>query len=178
MQQMTTQARPYARAAFAFARQHDLATAWMEVLHDMGLLVADNRVSDYLANPKVSPTAAIALLQDIFTKQIDSHLQNFLYLLADARQLFLLPEIARLFAEYATEYLQIAIVEVYAAKELNAAQQEKLNTALSKRLQKKVQFNCTLDPELIGGVIIRTEKWMLDSSVKGQLEQLKTQLVG
>ena len=178
MQQMTTQARPYARAAFAFARQHNLETAWMEVLHDMGLLVADTRVTDYLANPKVSPIAAIALLQDIFTKQIDSHLQNFLDLLADARQLFLLPEIARLFAEYATEYLQTETVQVYAAKELNAAQQAKLNAALSERLQKKVQLNCTIDPELIGGVIIRTEKWMLDSSVKGQLEQLKTQLVG
>ncbi len=178
MQQMTTQARPYARAAFAFAQQHNIAEAWMELLHDMGLLVKDDRVANYLANPKVSPIAALQLFKDIFTKQIDTHLQNFLCLLAQARQLLLLPEIARLFAEYATEYLQTETVRVLAAKVLSTAQQEKLNAALSKRLQKKVQLNCTVDPELIGGVIIRTEKWMLDSSVKWQLKQLKTKLVG
>ena len=178
MQQSVTQARPYARAAFEYARQHDSSSDWSSLLESLGLLIADEKVSAYLTNPKVSPQQAMDLFTQIFTQQLDSHLQNFLRLLADARELQLLPEIANLFAEYEAEYLQMETVHVTAAKKLSATQQKKLNVALTQRLQKKVQLDCTVDPELLGGVMIRTDKWMIDGSVKGKLEQLKTTLVG
>ena len=178
MQQSVTQARPYARATFEYAREHDSSSDWADLLESLGLLVADVNVSTYLANPKVSPQQAMDLFIQIFTQQLDTHLQNFLRLLADARQLQLLPEIAKLFAKYEAEYLQMETVHVTAAKALSTAQQEKLNAVLTKRLQKKVQLDCTIDPELIGGVMIRTDKGMIDGSVKGKLEQLKTTLVG
>ena len=178
MQQKLTQARPYARAAFEYADAQNKLNAWKNVLSDLALLTAEPSVANYLVNPKVSPPQAVALFADIFVEQLDMQLKNLLRLLAEARQLNLLPSIAQLFTQYEAAHLKIETIEVLAAKQLTVAQQEKLNVALSKRLQKQVKLNCKVAPELLGGAIVRTEKWMLDGSVKGKLEQLKTILAG
>jgi len=178
MQQSITQARPYARAAFDYAREHDGVVAWENILSDLALLASDRQVAAYLANPKVLPQQALALLNDIFADKLTLHMQNFLRLLAEARQLYLLPSIAQLFTQYEADYSRSETVEVIAAKPLSEAQQEKLNIALTERLQKKVQLNYKVAPTLLGGAIIRTHKWVIDGSVKGRLEQLKTTLVG
>ena len=178
MQQTVTQARPYASAAFLYARAHHLLDKWADMLSDVTLLVAHKNVADYLANPKVSLQQQIDLIKEIFPDAIDQQLENFLCLLAEARQWHLLLDIVVLFKQYVADALNMETVKVYVATSLTAAQQEKLHRALAKGLQKQVKLDCSVVRELIGGAVIHTRKWVLDASVKGRLAQLKTTLMG
>ncbi len=173
-----TLARPYARAAFAYAHAHRLVDQWAEALHDIALLIAHEIVAEYLANPKVSSQQAMHLLKEIFADIIDKPLENFLRLLAVARQWDLLPNVFKLFEQYANDDRQTETVKVYAARTLSIAQQKKLQRALTHRLKKQMKLDCNIVPELIGGVVIVTQRWILDASVKGRLQQLKARLVG
>lgn len=178
MQQTITQARPYARAAFTYARAHQLLDKWADSLSDITLLSTHEKVADYLANPGVSPQQALDLLKEIFVDAIDNQLEKFLRLLAEARQWDLLPNVLELFKQYVADERQIETVTVYVAKTLTAAQQQKLHRALANRLHKQLTLDYCVVPGLIGGVLIHTRKWTLDGSVKGQLAQLKTTLMG
>ena len=67
-------------------------------------------------------------------------------------------------------------VEVVSAVPLDAAQSEKLKQALDKRLKATVHMKNTVDPGLLGGAVIRAGDLVIDGSLKGRLERLRTEL--
>jgi F-type H+-transporting ATPase subunit delta len=178
MAQMITQARPYARAAFDYAKQHNDIADWQDVLATAAGLTAEAQVLVYLGNPKVNAVTAVEFFKDILGAQLNAQRSNFLLMLADERLLSLLPDIFILFTKLHEAADQIETVEVQAATVLSEAQQQKLVASLETRLQRKVKLNCSVNPELIGGAVIRTSDWVIDGSVTGKLQQLKTKLVG
>ena len=60
--------------------------------------------------------------------------------------------------------------------ELTDAQQQKLAQALSKKLDRNVQIETTLDTSLIGGLVVRTGDLVIDASVRGKLTKLAESL--
>jgi F-type H+-transporting ATPase subunit delta len=74
------------------------------------------------------------------------------------------------------EYEKEATVEVISATTLNAAQQDKLAAALSQRLARKVKLNCSVDPAVVGGMLIKAGDMVIDGSVRGKLDRLATAL--
>lgn len=173
-----TQARPYARAAFDYAKEHNVLTDWLETLQITGALCAAQEVIEYIKNPKVSKQQAINLFAEVVGAAFTKQHENFFLLLADSKQLHLLPEIAYLFTAMYEEDGEVVSVDVASAFELTTAQQDKLQTALEKRLGKKIKLHCKVDTALMGGALIQTSEWVIDGSVKGKLQQLKTKLVG
>ncbi len=178
MAQLTTLARPYARAAFEVAEEKSEVKAWLETLTDLALLIENSHLRDYVLNPKVSAEDSLALFKDILKSILSAGQINFLRVLCEARKLILLPEIAELFTKAALSADKTVTVEVSSAKALTTAQQDALQKALENKLQQKVELNYNLAPELIGGAVIRTDEWVMDGSVQGKLAQLKRTLVG
>jgi len=70
----------------------------------------------------------------------------------------------------------VADVEVVSAVALDESQQQRLAAALQKRLQRQVRLQCSVDPTLIGGAIVRSGDLLIDGSLKGKLERLQTEL--
>ena len=67
-------------------------------------------------------------------------------------------------------------VEVISAVPLDAAQSEKLRQALDARLKARVRMKNAVDPSLLGGAVIRAGDLVIDGSIKGRLERLRTEL--
>jgi len=65
---------------------------------------------------------------------------------------------------------------VISAVKLDAAQSEKLSSALSTRLKRKVRMQNSIDPSLLGGAVVRAGDLVIDGSLKGRLERLATEL--
>ena len=80
------------------------------------------------------------------------------------------------FTELKSEYEREAVVEVTSGTELNAAQQEKLVAALSKRLDRKVKLLCSVDASVVSGMIIKAGDMVIDGTVRGKLDRLVTAL--
>jgi F-type H+-transporting ATPase subunit delta len=67
-------------------------------------------------------------------------------------------------------------VDVVAAQEMDADQQQKLSDALSAKLERKVNMQVSLDKSLLGGAVIRAGDTVIDGSIRGRLTKLAESL--
>ncbi|RPE75839.1 F0F1 ATP synthase subunit delta [Vulcaniibacterium tengchongense] len=173
MTQALTLARPYARAAFALARESGRAQAWSQALAFAARVAAEPQVRSLLGNPQLAAADAVGLL---VIDGADEAFVRFLGLLADNRRLALLPEIADLFEEQRLESERVVKAKVTAAAELPGAELDAIKAALRKRFGREVELETAVDPSLIGGAVIDAGDVVIDGSLKGKLERLQTAL--
>jgi F-type H+-transporting ATPase subunit delta len=176
MAERLTIARPYARAAFEEAREHERLVPWSEALHIAAQVVKDPRVAELLGDPRVTAEQLSQLITDIAGPKLDEQGANFVRTLADNHRLIYLPEIATLFDTFKDEALGVADVTVTSAAPLDARQQQTLARALERRLSRKVQLHCETDPDLIGGAILRSGDLVIDGSLRTRLNRIAYEL--
>lgn len=172
----TTIARPYAQAAFEEARERGALAAWGQALATAAEVVRDPRVGRLLGNPRVAPAQLAQLVIDVAAAQLDEPGRNFVRTLAENRRLEVLPEIASLFDRLRDEAEGTIDVTVTSAVELPAEQRTRLAAALEKRLSRRVELRCEVDPQLIGGAVLRAGDMVIDGSLRSRLERLELQL--
>ncbi len=178
MAEAATIARPYATAAFSFARDSKALAPWSDALRDAAMIVADPRVGEYLTNPNVSTDQLVGLFAGLGGAEIDAHWQNFVRLLAGNGRLGVLRDIATEYEILRAAYENEADVEVTSAVPLSEAQRGKLAAALRTRLKRDVRLHAAVDPSLIGGAVIRTGDLVIDGSLRGRLQRMATDLGG
>ena len=177
MAEMTTIARPYARAAFEHAQAGQALTGWSEMLQFAAAVVTDADMQGLLASPDVSPQDKAKAVVDVCGDRLDAGGQNFIRLLADNRRLTALPAIAEVYEELRAEAERSVEAEVVTAFELRDEQKDSLAAALKRRLDRDVVLNCSVDETLIGGVKVRAGDLVIDGSAKGRLAKLATSLM-
>lgn len=175
MAERATIARPYARAAFAAARQADALADWSRALQAAAAFAADPRVEQLITSPNVAEDALVDLLADAEGGAGDG-VRNFIRLLARNRRLSLLPDIAAQFEVLRAEVENTASVEITSAVPLSDGQKAGLTAALESRLKREIHMQTTVDPDLLGGAVIRCGDLVIDGSIRGRLAQLQTEL--
>lgn len=176
MAERATIARPYARAAFAHARESREFEAWSKLLGTAATAVADPRVARLLGHPRVTGGELVELLFELAGNAAGDEGQNFLRSLAENRRLGLLPEIAAQYEILRAEVENVIDVEVVAAREIEAPQRERLTQALKRRLGREVRLHTKIDDSLIGGALVRAGDLVIDGSLKGRLARLGSAL--
>jgi len=101
---------------------------------------------------------------------------NFLRVVARNRRLFAMPGIIRAFRRIAAQARGEAEAQVVSAHALTAAQQTELKTALKAVAGKDVAISLTVDPSLLGGLVVRMGSRQIDTSLKTKLASLKLAL--
>jgi len=167
----TVIARPYAKAAFEFAKTHDL-DSWLNALNLLGEVTSVTKINTILNNPLITSDERLAMLKEICEGQLDEPQQNFLAIMAENHRLYCLPAVKKLFQAFYDEYKQTIEAEVSTAFALSAAQKASLASTLEKKLKAKVELTETINPGLIGGAIVRIGDQTIDGSVKGRLQRL------
>ncbi len=175
MTEPRTLARPYALAAYEFAHQHNTLDLWLKMLANINQLVLTEQVQKVLNAPNVDVFGFLLTLKPFAEKALDEHGLNFLRLLVVNRRLELAPVIFELFQAIKAELDGVVSVGITTAVELHAAQQKDLVEQLVKQLQKKISPSFYVDDAIIAGAVICVgEEYVLDGSLKTQLERLKT----
>jgi F-type H+-transporting ATPase subunit delta len=178
MAERATVARPYARAAFAHAKQHGRLAQWQQWLARARDTVASDEYQRLQHAPGVRITELVGLIAGVAGDALDTHGRALLDLLAENGRVDYLPEIAAQFEELVAADQNIAEVEVVSAVPLDARQTERLAGALRARLRREVRLSCRTDAGLIGGAIVRSGDLLIDGSLKGKLARLETELTG
>jgi F-type H+-transporting ATPase subunit delta len=178
MAEKVTVARPYAKAVFELAREHDDFARWSTILAAAAAVVQDSRVARLLSSPRVQPSELIDLIAAACGEALGVSGRNFLSTLVQNRRLGVLPEVAAHYEELRAEVDNVADAHVTSAVELNAAQRQRLGTAVRRRLKRQVRLHCTVDAALIGGAIVRAGDFVIDGSLRGRLERLMNAVVG
>ena len=101
---------------------------------------------------------------------------NFLKVVAANRRLFALPGMIRAFRLIAAEHRGEVTAEVTSAHALTAAQEKELKSALKGVTGKEVAVNVTVDPTVLGGLIVKVGSRQIDTSLRTKLSTLKLAL--
>ncbi|MFN3786224.1 MAG: F0F1 ATP synthase subunit delta [Thiothrix sp.] len=176
MSDLTTAARPYARAVFEMAQEAGRLPQWSAQLAAMSAVVAAEGSASLLAHPRMSKEQKAQIFAEIAGDALDDQGRNLLKTLAENGRFALLPEIATIFEQLRAEAEGAIEAEVISAQEMSADQQQKIAAALQKRLGREVKLITKVDPSLMGGAVIRAGDLVIDGSIQSRLKDMKAAL--
>ncbi len=175
MADMTTIARPYAKAAFDFAVEKGQLDQWGQML-SFAAEVANNEQVHELLTSSMSADKLAEVFVAVCGEQVDEFGQNLIKVMAENGRLEALPDVCAEFLFLKQEHEKEISVEVTSATELSEQQKADISSKLETRLERKVQLNCSIDEALLGGVIIRAGDLVIDNSARGRLNRLSDAL--
>lgn len=177
MADVSTQARPYAKAAFSLAREVDALDAWSAMLAESARVVRHPRIVELLGDPRVTLEHKVDSLIEVLGEELlDKYRANFLRVLGRQRRLAALPAISEQFEAERAEFERTASVEVISAYPLDQEQQDKLVETLARRLDRKIIMTTSVDKTLLGGIVIHAGDTVIDGSLRGRLQSLHSVL--
>jgi len=180
----STIARPYARAVFEVAKRDDRLAPWSDALRAAADVVGDPVARDHLANPALRARERAEFIVSVLerTAVADTigsvHGRNLLALLSENGRLATLAEIAAQFDKLKSDAENKVFVRLSAASEVDARQIENMTEALRRKLGRTVELEVEVNPNLIGGAIVRADDRVIDGSVKSRLQRLAASLIG
>ncbi|GBU13039.1 F0F1 ATP synthase subunit delta [Enterobacterales bacterium] len=171
MSEFVTVARPYAKAAFDFAVEHQSLDRWQSMLAFTAEVTRNEQIEELLSGALAPETLSQTFIA-VCGEKLDDAGQNLIKVMAENGRLRVLPEVLQQFIELRASLEAIAEVDVTSATPLSEAQQAKIAAAMEKRLSRKVKLNCKIDKSVLAGVIIRAGDMVIDGSVRSRLERL------
>lgn len=172
MSEQSSLARPYAKAVFELAREAGDYAKWSDQLAFLAVVSGDENILDAIQNPAISKQQITDLLLDIGKDQLDDQGQNLVKLLVRNDRVVALGDISEQFVIMRDEAEQVIEAQLITAAAVDDAQKDKIQKALSKRLGKTIKLEASVDESLIGGAVVRAGDWVVDGSVKAQLQEL------
>ncbi len=174
MAEYVTLARPYAKAAFDYAKGEGLVDSWLNYLTVSAGVASLDEVSQYFLSPDKSNDFLVDLL--VGTDADDGY-KNLITLMANNNRLALLPDIVNVYKYISEQDAKLLSADVYTSEELNQQQLNDITNALSNRIGKTVNLRQHIDVSLLSGARIVAGDLVIDGSLKAKLEKLKTELL-
>ena len=171
--ELSTVARPYARAAFSFALDQDGGLAhWSRMLQLLSAAVNESIVQAALDDPLLTMDDKTSFLFDLMGDDLSDQGRNFIGVLAEYDRLALIATVAEQFEVLKANHEKTLDVSVTSAYEVSEDDQQRLSDALRGKLQRDINMETDVDESLIGGVLIRAEDTVIDDTVRGRLTRL------
>ena len=172
MQNRTTLARPYARAAYAAANNLGQVAEWSQALQVAAAASENDVVQSMIGNPRFTSQAVVDRLMEIGGTYFSDSFGHLLSALAHYDRLALLPDIYEQFEDHRREAQAVVYVHITSAEPVSDEQSQALSDRLKKRFGRAIELDVDVDSALIGGAIIRAGDEVIDGSVRGRLERL------
>jgi len=170
----------YASALFELASEQNVAAAVEGDLAQLGeALTASEDLGALIRNPQIARSDA-ARAVDAVAESLGAHqvTKNFLGVLSANRRLAALPQIISAYATIAAASRGEVTAQVTSAHPLSADQLKALGAKLRQREGKDIKIDATVDPELLGGLVVRIGSQQIDSSIRTRLNSLAQEIRG
>ena len=169
-------ARRYAEAAYEVARRDDTVATWRAELEAVAAVVADPRVGRALADPSI-PLEARRAIVDSLEARIGRPVRNLVKLLVLRDRIHELPRVAAEFARLDDARQGITHATVTSTAPLAADELAAITARLETLTGARVALDATVDPALLGGLVVRIGDQLIDASVRSRLERLRNQVL-
>jgi len=170
--------RRYAAALFSAARKAGVID---RVESDLGLVsyVLDSSpaLADAIESPVIPPEKKHDIIRDIFGGNVHEITLSYLLLLVDKRREEAIRQTEEEYIKFANKARGIVDAEVTTAVHLDESEETRIQAKLNAMTGKQVRLIKTVDPNIIGGVLVRIGDTVIDGSIKGQLAALREQLL-
>ncbi len=169
-------AQVYARSLFAVALEQGKLDLLREQLGQLADALRENRdLEVFFFSPYFSTAEKQAALGKLLDGA-DEVLLNFLGLLIENHRMPVIFHVRRQYERLWDEENLTLPVEITSAIELDSATTESLGRTIGERTGRKVQLAARVDPDILGGIILRVGNSILDASIRNRLEQLRRQV--
>ena len=168
---------PYAQALMSVAQSSNLTDQFGDDLRSLAsLLKESSELQEFVANPVIAIEQKKGVLRQILG-DANPYLVNFMMLLVDKGRIIFLAEVCEQYLGALRKLKGIVLAEVTSVKELNEEQQRSV-AEKAKQLTgaNDVELKLTIDPSIIGGVIIKVGSQVFDASLRGQLRRISMRL--
>jgi F-type H+-transporting ATPase subunit delta len=167
-------ARRYAEAGFQLAEEEDAVEAWLA-----GLAIAEERLASteamsVLANPAIPLRSRLDVLDGVLAGDVRGAPRNLIALLVSRHRIDLLPAVVREFRRIHERREGIVRATVTSASPLDAEQVRALRERLASLSSARIDLEVEVDPALLGGLTVRLGDQLIDGSVRGRLERLRS----
>ena len=170
-------ARRYAEAAFQIALRDDALDAWAHGLRQAAELLTGEQVAPLVDNPSIPLVQRTALVQGLLDGRVPQNVLNMARLLVQRGRAEILPAVVTEYQRLLNRRRGVVEAVVTSAAPLSADETSALRAKLAEMTGGDVDLTVRVDDALIGGLTVRVGDQLLDASVRGRLERLRTQLV-
>lgn len=170
-------ARRYADALFGLAVERGALDEWAAQLQRLASIVEDPVAQQVLAGPTVGVDAKRRVTEAL-AGPLSREIMALVGIMLDRKRIELAPALAEAFAELLRAHRGIALADVTTAVDVGEDALSLVAERVSRRVGKRVELRTTIDPGIIGGVVVRVGDTLFDASVRGKLESLRKRLVG
>ncbi len=171
-------ADPYAQALMSLAQEQQLTERFgTDAQAMLEILGSSEELKQFLMNPLIAADAKKQVLQQIAGNDLHPFFVNFLKLIVDKGRIVFVDSILRQYQELLRSLNKTVLAEVTSAVELSQEQQSSIREKVAKMTgATHVELQTTLNPDLLGGVIIKVGSQVIDASLRGQIRRLSMQL--
>lgn len=174
----STVARSYAEALFELAGRTGEGMAFAAAFEALDrVLAGDARIRAFLTTPKIDVAAKKDVLRSALEGSVPAHFLNFVLVVLDKRRQRILREMGVEYNSLLDEHLGRLNVRVTLAHEPDERMEEEITGELSRVLGRKVIAHMEVDPEVLGGIIVRYGDRVLDASLRRRLMNLRERLI-
>ena len=166
----------YARSLFEVAREHGELDEVREQLDEIVRALDENRDLQVFF---FSPYFSSAEKKDGIGKLLDGvneRLLNFLELLAEKHRLPVVFRIRRDYEKLWAEENKLLPVSVTSAVELDADTIQGIGRRIEEQTGRRVELTSSVDPDVLGGLVVRVGNMILDASVRNRLERMRKEV--
>lgn len=171
-------ARNYAETLLSLAKKADDVDGWGVTMQGVAdAFNTDPSLRNFLGSPKVSPVQKNEVLSKALSERTPRLFVRFIQMLVTKRRQMLIPAIS-------TEYQNLLDREhgrvhatVTVARETSEEERKKIAAQLTKTLGREVVAHLSVDPRILGGVVVRYGDTVMDGSVRKRLATLKSRML-
>jgi F-type H+-transporting ATPase subunit delta len=175
---LSSVANRYSKALFELAlEQGKLEEVESDLILVRELITSSKEFANLLLNPLIPFRVRSESMSKLFKGKVDQLTLNFFQLICQKKRTNLLVLIIERFIVRILDYRNIVRIEVVSAHPLADVQLSTINAKVAEIVNKKIELEQKIDQNLIGGFIIKIRDTVIDLSVKGQIEKLRTKLI-
>ena len=176
---ITQSAKIYADALIETAKDDRLS--YNEIFEDINtisqILKSSGDLKKILLTPAVPSEKKIEIIEDVFTSQVKPDILNFLKILAEKKRFDELDLIIEAFKKEYDEIQNLKCVTIISAVDLSDEYKAKIVSKLQEKLQKNIIADWQKDDSIIGGLVIKIDDDVIDTSIKNKLENLSKNII-
>jgi len=173
--------KTYGEALFEIAMEsgEDKAQELMEeILGIRAVLQQNPEFDELMKHPGIPKQEKLQVLKEVFQGRVSEELESFLEVIVSKERYRDMPDIFSYFVDRVKETRKIGVAYVTTAVELTAAQKSAVESRLLETTAyKSMEMHYTVDTSIIGGMIVRINDRVVDSSIRTKLDGLKKQLL-
>jgi F-type H+-transporting ATPase subunit delta len=167
----------YAEALYEIAERENAVDAIEQELKAIEAIIRENRdLQKVLYHPRITPEDKKGIMVDLLSGKVSAVTMEFMKLLVDRQREQFLSDIVAYYVSLANQSRNVTEAGVSSAVELTAEEKRQLAGLLNKLTGKKVETSYSVDPSLIGGVVVRIGDRVIDGSIRTRLATLREHL--